>query len=86
MNLLLVTARDENGEIVICAVDPDADGVHSREYRVVDGQRMADVIFTDVTVSEDQLLVYDSVERALDEVMTYGDSVLCGEPSGSWKR
>lgn len=82
MDLYLVTARDEQGELNVCALAPDTQGLQYRHYNTVDGQRVADLHFDSVSLSAQNLLAYPSAELALHETLTYANSLLCGEVVG----
>jgi alkylation response protein AidB-like acyl-CoA dehydrogenase len=75
--------RDEGG-IVLFAVPADAAGVHITEYRMLDGQRAADVRFDGVRLGADALIGeagagWTILEAALD----YGAGLLCAEAVGA---
>jgi alkylation response protein AidB-like acyl-CoA dehydrogenase len=75
--------RDEDG-ITLFAVPADAPGVQITEYRMLDGQRAADVRFDGVRVGPDALIGgagagWPLLETALD----YGAGLLCAEAVGA---
>jgi alkylation response protein AidB-like acyl-CoA dehydrogenase len=75
--------RDEDG-ISLLAVPADAPGVHITGYRMLDGQRAADVRFDGVRVGADALIGqagagWSVLEAALD----YGAGLLCAEAVGA---
>jgi alkylation response protein AidB-like acyl-CoA dehydrogenase len=75
--------RDEDG-IALFAVPADAAGVHLTEYRMLDGQRGADVRFDGVRVGPDAAIGrpgagWPILEAALD----YGAGLLCAEAVGA---
>jgi alkylation response protein AidB-like acyl-CoA dehydrogenase len=75
--------RDEDG-IVLFAVPADAAGVHVTEYRMLDGQRAADVRFDGVRLGADAMIGeagagWTILEAALD----YGAGLLCAEAVGA---
>ncbi len=82
MGLLLVTATNDSGSLVICAVDPASEGLCYRRYQAVDGQHLADVSFSDTPVKTEQILSFESAEDALNEVLIYARAALCGEAVG----
>jgi alkylation response protein AidB-like acyl-CoA dehydrogenase len=75
--------RDEDG-IALFAVRADAPGVHITGYRMLDGQRAADVRFDGVQLGTDALIGqagagWPILEAALD----YGAGLLCAEAVGA---
>jgi alkylation response protein AidB-like acyl-CoA dehydrogenase len=75
--------RDEDG-IALFAVSADAPGVHLTGYRMLDGQRAADVRLTGVRVGADAVIGtpgagWDILETAAD----YGAGLLCAESLGA---
>jgi alkylation response protein AidB-like acyl-CoA dehydrogenase len=75
--------RDEQG-IALFAVPADAEGVRITEYRMLDGQRAADVRLDGVRVGPDGAIGrpgagWDILEAALD----YGAGLLCAEAVGA---
>jgi alkylation response protein AidB-like acyl-CoA dehydrogenase len=75
--------RDEDG-IALFAVPADAPGVHLTGYRMLDGQRAADVRLTGVRVGADAVIGtpgagWDILETAAD----YGAGLLCAESLGA---
>jgi alkylation response protein AidB-like acyl-CoA dehydrogenase len=75
--------RDEDG-IALFAVPADAAGVQVTEYRMLDGQRAADVRFDGVQVGPEALVGeagagWTILEAALD----YGAGLLCAEAVGA---
>jgi alkylation response protein AidB-like acyl-CoA dehydrogenase len=75
--------RDEDG-ISLFAVPVDAPGLRITDYRMLDGQRAADVIFDGVRVDASQLIGaagqgWVILERAAD----YGAGLLCFEAVGA---
>jgi alkylation response protein AidB-like acyl-CoA dehydrogenase len=75
--------RDEDG-ITLFAVPADAPGVVTRDVRMLDGQRAADVLLRDVRVGLDAVIGtagagWDILEAAAD----YGAGLLCAEALGA---
>jgi alkylation response protein AidB-like acyl-CoA dehydrogenase len=75
--------RDEDG-VTLFAVPHDAAGVHITEYRMLDGQRAADVRFDGVRIGADAVIGqagagWPILEAALD----YGAGLLCAEAVGA---
>jgi alkylation response protein AidB-like acyl-CoA dehydrogenase len=75
--------RDEDG-ITLFAVPLDAAGVRVTEYRMLDGQRAADVRFDGVQLGPDAVIGqpgagWEILEAALD----YGAGLLCAEAVGA---
>jgi alkylation response protein AidB-like acyl-CoA dehydrogenase len=75
--------RDEDG-IALFAVPADAPGVHLTGYRMLDGQRAADVRLTGVRVGADAAIGtpgagWELLETAAD----YGAGLLCAESLGA---
>ena len=86
---LIVTARtsgdqmDKNG-VTVFIVDKNADGITTRDYPTVDGQRASEVTFDNVRVSADNVIGevdkgLPLVERVVDE----GIAALCAEATGA---
>jgi alkylation response protein AidB-like acyl-CoA dehydrogenase len=87
--VLIVSARTAGGQrdeagITLFAVAADAPGVATRDVRMLDGQRAADVLLRDVRV-EDAAVIgvagagWDILEAAAD----YGAALLCAEALGA---
>jgi alkylation response protein AidB-like acyl-CoA dehydrogenase len=75
--------RDEDG-ITLFAVPFDAPGIVTRDVRMLDGQRAADVLLRDVRVGPDAVIGtagagWDILEAAAD----YGAGLLCAEALGA---
>jgi len=75
--------RDEAG-ITLFAVEADAPGVVTRDVRMLDGQRAADVLLRDVRVDAAAVIGtaghgWDTLEAAAD----YGAALLCAEALGA---
>lgn len=86
--LLIVPARtsgaqtDENG-ISLFAIAADSDGISIRDYQTIDGQRAAEILFSNVSVGGDRLIGeahggYDALQQAI------GDATMavCAEAIG----
>jgi len=87
--VLIVSARTagaqrDAGGITLFAVPSHAPGVVSRDVRMLDGQRAADVLLRDVRVGSDAVIGtagagWDILEAAAD----YGAGLLCAEALGA---
>jgi hypothetical protein len=86
--LLIVPARtsgeqtNESG-ISLFAIAADSDGVAIRDYETIDGQRAAEILFDDVTVSADRLIGdldrgYDVLQQAVEDATI----AVCAEAVG----
>jgi alkylation response protein AidB-like acyl-CoA dehydrogenase len=87
--MLIVSARsggvqaDEDG-ISLFTVAPDAPGVHVLDYRMLDGQRAADVRFENVRVDAAQLVgAHGRGWQILEAAADYGAGLLCAEAVGA---
>lgn len=80
LDIVLVTARDEQGEVKIAIVPADAQSMSIRSYRTVDGQLAGEIEFADVQVTE--LLQLAEPEARLRDAMTYASAALCAEALG----
>jgi alkylation response protein AidB-like acyl-CoA dehydrogenase len=75
--------RDEDG-ISLFAVPADAPGVGITEYRMLDGQRAADVRFHGVQLGADALIGQAGAGWAiLEAALDYGAGLLCAEAVGA---
>jgi alkylation response protein AidB-like acyl-CoA dehydrogenase len=75
--------RDEEG-ISLFAVPADAPGLRIAEYRMLDGQRAADVRFDGVRVDADALIGQEGAGwTILDAALDYGAGLLCAEAVGA---
>ena len=87
--MLVVSARSGGGQrgeagIALFAVPADAEGVHVTDYRMLDGQRAADVRLDGVRVGAESAIGqpgagWPLLEAALD----YGAGLLCAEAVGA---
>lgn len=87
--VLVVSARIDGGQrdeqgIALFALPADAAGMHITEYRMLDGQRAADVRLDGVRVGPEAAIGqpgagWDILEAALD----YGAALLCAEAVGA---
>ena len=78
-------ATDADG-ISLFIVDTNARGVSLRSYRTLDGRRMADIAFTEVSVPTDALIGTEGEALALIEHVTdYATALLCAEAVGAIK-
>ncbi|KZC38527.1 MULTISPECIES: acyl-CoA dehydrogenase family protein [Rhodanobacter] len=83
-NVLLVSARDDDGHVHVFALPADAAGVRLETFRTVDGQVAADIVFDQVRVpSADRL---DGDAALLQSVLDYGLAIFCAETLGSLER
>jgi alkylation response protein AidB-like acyl-CoA dehydrogenase len=86
---LIVSARSSGAQrdtdgISVFAVPADAAGVSRRDYRTIDGQRAADITFSNVQVAPSALLGQAGVGWALlDAAADYGATLLCAEAVGA---
>ena len=89
--LLIVPARTsgrqtDTGGISLFAVAADTDGVSIKDYPTVDGQRAAEVRFTDVLVGSDALLgEQDAGFDVLNTVIDEATLAVCAEAVGIMK-
>jgi alkylation response protein AidB-like acyl-CoA dehydrogenase len=75
--------RDEDG-ITLFAVPADAAGVVTRDVRMLDGQRAADVLLRDVQVGADAVIgTVGAGWRILEAAADYGAGLLCAEALGA---
>jgi alkylation response protein AidB-like acyl-CoA dehydrogenase len=75
--------RDEDG-ITLFAVPADAAGVVTRDVRMLDGQRAADVLLRDVRVGPDAVIGTVGAGWAiLEAAADYGAGLLCAEALGA---
>jgi alkylation response protein AidB-like acyl-CoA dehydrogenase len=74
--------RDEDG-IALFALPADAEGVHLSDYRMLDGQRAADVRLDGVRVGPDAAIGRPGAGWAiLEAALDYGVGLLCAESLG----
>ena len=83
-NLLLVSARDDEGQVGVFALPADAGGLHLDVFRTVDGQTAADIVLDQVRVADDDRLHGDAI--ALQAALDYGLAIFCAEALGSLVR
>ena len=75
--------RDEDG-ITLFAVPADAAGVVTRDVRMLDGQRAADVLLRDVVVGADAVVgTVGQGWTILEAAADYGAGLLCAEALGA---
>jgi alkylation response protein AidB-like acyl-CoA dehydrogenase len=75
--------RDIDG-ISLFVVAADAAGVSRRDYRTIDGQRAADITFSNVRVGGSALLGQAGAGwELLDAAVDYGTTLLCAEAVGA---
>ncbi|GIZ51142.1 acyl-CoA dehydrogenase family protein [Noviherbaspirillum aridicola] len=86
---LIVSARTGGGQrdtdgISLFVVDADAQGITRRDYRTLDGQRAADIAFSNVRVPATALLGTEGAGwKILDAASDYGVALLCAEAVGA---
>jgi alkylation response protein AidB-like acyl-CoA dehydrogenase len=86
---LIVSARSGGGQrdtdgISLFVVDAGTNGVARRDYRTIDGQRAADITFTNVRVPTSALLGQAGKGwEILDAASDYGVTLLCAEAVGA---
>ncbi len=88
-NQLIVSARSAGGSrdtagISLFVLAADTAGITRRDYRTIDGQRAADIVFADVRAPSSALLGkagagWDILDAAAD----YGATLLCAEAVGA---
>ena len=80
---LVVSARTDTGASLF-VVDPEAAGVTLNPYRTVDGQRAADVRFTDVQLGADALLgTAGAALPLIDEAVDFATALQCADAIGA---
>ena len=85
---LIVSARSDGNQrdidgISLFVVPADAAGITRRDYRTIDGQRAADINFSDVSVPASALLGKAGAGwETLDAAADYGTTLLCAEAVG----
>jgi pimeloyl-CoA dehydrogenase len=77
--LLLVTARTDDGKLGLFAVSADTQGVDIHSFDTLDGQRSAHVRLIDVRLGEGRLIRDADLEWALDA----GAAALCAQTVGA---
>jgi alkylation response protein AidB-like acyl-CoA dehydrogenase len=82
LDAMLVTARDENGELNVLVVPTASPGISIRSYRTADGHCMADVELVDVVLPRQSVLDVENVDAALEDSLTYMDAAVCAEIVG----
>jgi alkylation response protein AidB-like acyl-CoA dehydrogenase len=86
---IIVSARSNGGQrdtggISLFAVPADAAGLTRRDYRTIDGQRAADITFSNVAVPASALLgAAGAGWDILDAAADYGATLLCAEAVGA---
>ncbi len=86
---LIVSARSSGAQrdtkgISLFVVPRDADGVSVTDYRTLDGQRAANITFTDVQVPTTALIGLEGADWGiLDQAADYGAALLCAEALGA---
>jgi alkylation response protein AidB-like acyl-CoA dehydrogenase len=81
-DLLLVSARTEDGELGLFAVPTDAAGVQLHSFVSVDEQRVANVTLEDISVGQDARLGANA-GTTLQAVLDYGLAALCADAFGA---
>lgn len=67
----VVTALDDQEELLLLIVRPDTDGVKVSDYQLADEQRAAEITFTNARVSTSQLLASGERAREVLEATVY---------------
>lgn len=86
---IIVSARSNGGQrdaggISLFVVPADAAGLTRRDYRTIDGQRAADITFSNVAVPSSALLgAAGAGWDILDAAADYGATLLCAEAVGA---
>jgi alkylation response protein AidB-like acyl-CoA dehydrogenase len=86
---IIVSARSGGGRrdtdgISLFVVAADAPGLTRRDYRTIDGQRAADIVFDNVQVPSSALLgAAGAGWEILDAATDYGAALLCAEAVGA---
>lgn len=76
-------SRDEAG-ISLFIVDNNVSGLSRRDYRTIDGQRAADIMFENVAVGADALLGKEGTAYpVIEKVTDYAIAALCAEAVGA---
>jgi len=87
--MLIVSARSAGAQrglegVSLFVVPADADGVAVTDFRTLDGQRAANIVFTEVTVPATALIGAEGQGwDLLDAVADYGAGLLCAEALGA---
>jgi alkylation response protein AidB-like acyl-CoA dehydrogenase len=84
-DLLLVSARLDDGKTALFALPSSLPEIARRNFRTVDGQRAADLRFENVCVSDDAYLSAGA-DAELLEVLDFGIATLCAEAVGCLRR
>jgi len=80
---LIVVARNAAGAFLLACIDARAPGVRIEAYRNIDGQRCAEVTFTDVSVDPADIIGSDVHGLELLEWgLDHGRAALCAEGAG----
>lgn len=82
LDSMLVTARDQDGDLSIVIVPVSSPGISIRSYRTADGHSMADVEFDNVLLPRQFMLGIENVDAALEDTLTYMDAAVCAEIVG----
>ena len=81
---LLVTALDGSGTPVLLSVPSTADGVQLTDYRVLDGSRAAEVVFTNVHVPVTAIVLQGSeVMMAVSRAIDVASAAQCADMLGA---
>ena len=84
-NTLVVSARTAKGASLF-AVPAQSAGVTLRNYRTVDGQRAADITFSNVQVGADSLLGADGLALpVIEEAVDFATALVCADAVGAMK-
>jgi len=92
-DLLIVSARTSGEDlcsfdgISLFIVDGDTQGVEKTPYRMLNGQKAADISFNNVKVSRDQLLgAPDCAYTVIEHVVDLGTAAICAETLGALEK
>jgi alkylation response protein AidB-like acyl-CoA dehydrogenase len=84
-DMVLVSARTDDGKLGVFAVTPDAKGFQLHPCLTVDEQRAADIALDHVYVDSDARLGGDA-SAALQSALDYGLAALCAEAFGAMNK
>ncbi|MGC6472317.1 MAG: acyl-CoA dehydrogenase family protein [Parvibaculales bacterium] len=83
---LIISAHDDSGETVLVLVDAKQAGVDMTTYPTIDGRQAAELTFTKVNISEQDILARgNAADLILKETQDEGILALCGEYLGGMK-
>lgn len=82
LDALLVSARDDSGELRVCLIPRSAAGLAVRSYRTTDGQLVGEASFDAVAIAREAIVPMANTTAALAEVIDYATAGLCAETLG----